>query len=205
MRLGLAFFGLLAIVILPFIFWGDQVEALTLALMNQRENLVSLVIAALALDVLLPIPSSMVGTLAGAALGLIWGAMAIWVGLTLGCILAYVLGQKLGRPALDQLVGAEARKRTGYKVNEHAALYLTLFRVVPVLAEASVLSAGALSLPFARFLIITALANVPVAVVYAAIGALAVQTSVFWPAFGAVAITLLIYLAASRVWMHRAT
>ena len=85
----------------------------------------------------------------------------------------------------------------GFVVRVAAAImYLSLCRVVPVLAEASVLSASALNLGVARFMAITALANIPIAIVYAAIGSFAVGMNVFWPAFGAVGLTLLLYLAA---------
>ncbi len=47
----------------------------------------------LASDILLPIPSSIVGTLLGARLGFWAGLIAIWTGLMAGNILGYLLAR----------------------------------------------------------------------------------------------------------------
>ena len=48
--------------------------------------------ALLALDVFLPVPSSIVSTGAGVLLGFWTGAAVIWIGMTLGCVIGYVFG-----------------------------------------------------------------------------------------------------------------
>jgi len=55
-------------------------------------GLAALLVALLALDVVLPVPSSMVSLLAVAALGAVGGYLAIFTGLCLGSLLGYWLG-----------------------------------------------------------------------------------------------------------------
>jgi len=85
----------------------------------------------LASDVLLPVPSSIVGTLMGARLGFAVGGISVWVGLMLGNMIGYGVGRLLpGRLEMDL-----PRAPT--------LLLLFLSRPVPVLAEAATIAAGA--------------------------------------------------------------
>jgi membrane protein DedA with SNARE-associated domain len=56
-------------------------------------------------------------------------------------------------------------------------------RSIPVLAEASTFVAGMSLMPFGMFLIISVLSNLGISLVYATIGAYAVQFPAFWFAF----------------------
>lgn len=59
---------------------------------TQKINLALLLIALLALDVVLPVPSSLVALLAVAVLGSLGGYLVIFIGLCLGAGLGYALG-----------------------------------------------------------------------------------------------------------------
>src|SRR4051794_8136916 len=87
-------FSMIALVVVPFLLFEDSVLKLTGLLMNTQHRwaLASLVVGLLAADVFLPIPSSLVATGAGALLGYTLGFSAIWIGLTLGCVLGYWFG-----------------------------------------------------------------------------------------------------------------
>lgn len=101
----------------------------------------------LAIDVLLPIPSSLIGALLGGRLG--FGAGFAWgfAGLCLGNLVGYGLGRLM--PA-----------RFASEVPEAPALSLVfLSRPVPVLAEAVAITAGAERMPLAHFLAVAALGN----------------------------------------------
>jgi 3-dehydroquinate synthase len=95
--------------------------------------------AMLALDVLLPIPSSVVATLLGARLGLAWGFACSLLGLCAGHALGYALGRLVPARARDPLPA----------ISTFPLVLLT--RPVPVLAEAVAIGMGALRVPFARF------------------------------------------------------
>src|SRR6187401_3464404 len=89
----------LAVPIVPFLLFGAQVEA---ALAAWRSNpppplvVAAVVIALLSTDILLPIPSSLVCTLAGWELGSVVGAAAASTGLSLGAVLGFALARRFG-------------------------------------------------------------------------------------------------------------
>jgi uncharacterized membrane protein YdjX (TVP38/TMEM64 family) len=99
--------------------------------------------ALLAADVLLPIPSSIVGTLLGARLGFIPGWACVWLGLVIGNLAGYVAGRLL----LARLAPGLPQTPT--------SLALFFSRPVPVLAEAMTFAAGAVQMPLLPFLAIS--------------------------------------------------
>jgi len=96
--------------------------------------------ALLTLDVLLPIPSSIVGTLLGARLGFFYGFLSTFSGLLVG----HVVGFSLGRLWPARFAPETAHTPTGIAV--------FLSRPVPVFAEAVAIAAGATRLPWRIYL-----------------------------------------------------
>jgi uncharacterized membrane protein YdjX (TVP38/TMEM64 family) len=169
--------GLLVLAVLaPFALFGAPLEHWSLERLSAPAP--GLAIAALALglltvDVLLPIPSSLVAVAAGHALGVVAAAAVVWVGLTLSCVLGYGLGRWLGAPGLRRLLGPDEVERTAARLQRpRGLLLLAACRAVPVASEVTVLVAGSLRLPWKWFLAVTSLANAGLAVIYAAAGAL---------------------------------
>lgn len=139
----------------------------------QAFNLALLLVALLALDVVLPVPSSMVALLAVAMLGSIGGYLVIFIGLCLGAGLGYALGAGYfrllsGRLGLHQRSPGQLAYRLG-------TLSLICLRGVPVLAETSVVAAGMQRYPLRAFLLITTLANAGLALAYTAIGTFLIE------------------------------
>jgi uncharacterized membrane protein YdjX (TVP38/TMEM64 family) len=156
----------------------------------------------LALDVLLPVPSSIVSAAAGVLLGFWVGTLVVWVGMTVSCFLAYLIGARSSSLA-RRIVGDGGLQRARELSDRYGDLAIVLCRPVPVVAEASVLFAGVMHVPAARFLRVCALANVGVAAVYAAIGAWAMSVDSFLLAFlGAMAAPGLAWVAA-RLFLPR--
>ena len=123
--------------------------------------------AILLLDIVLPLPSSIVGTLMGARLGFWAGFAAIWLGLTVG----HCLGFLLARLAL---------KRVDAELSEVPTLLLVfLSRPVPILAEATALTAGASAIPFLHFFAACTAGNLIYAGVLAANGAALLPDALF--------------------------
>jgi membrane protein DedA with SNARE-associated domain len=119
----------------------------------------------LAADVLLPIPSSIVGTLLGARLGFTVGFLAAFLGLTIG----HLLGYAVGRATLTR-VGAQLPQAP-------TLLAVLVSRPVPILAEAMTLTAGAARAPFVPFVAATAIGDACYAAALAASGAAWVPSS----------------------------
>lgn len=170
LRWTLVGLGLLALIVVPFVVWEAELDAWSkelLATSSGRGLVAALVTLLLVLDVLLPIPSSVVAGVAVAALGPLAGGIAIWVGLTGGAALAYGLGKSGGRALVRRMVGDLELERAERVAARFGASVLVVSRGVPVLAEASALLAGALAMPLARFALVAGASNLGLAVAYA--------------------------------------
>ena len=175
----------LAAIIIPFVLFGDQIETATLAWSETAATwgLAAGAVLLLALDVLLPVPSSVVSLLAGQTLGPVLAAVIIWLGMTLGCLVGFLVGRGLLKP-LASFMRADASPGSG----DWGWLALVLSRPVPVLAEASVLLAAARGAPFWPLMGVTALANIPVAVLYGYAGSRLLDEVPVWVMLGVLAV-----------------
>jgi uncharacterized membrane protein YdjX (TVP38/TMEM64 family) len=192
MRWAALLAGLLVLILLPFFLFEDaltQLGAAALRTEATRPALAAAVAILLAADVLLPIPSSLVSTLAGHLLGFAAALAAVWTGMTLGCLTGYGLGRFCGAPLARRVAGEAELARAQALAARYGSYGLVITRSVPVLAEASVICAGMAGFRFGRFLVATGLANLGVAAAYAAIGAFSYDVNSFlWAFAGAIAV-----------------
>lgn len=155
----------------------------------------ALIVGALTLDVVLPVPNGVTNTLAGAAFGFAIGTLVIWLGLMGGSIAGYALGRWAARPLAARLLGADDLERARRLAERAGPVALIVSRPVPILCEATPIAAGIVGLEFGRFLFAVALGNLGVGVVYAAIGAAAVaRTSTELLMLGAIGVPLAAWL-----------
>jgi uncharacterized membrane protein YdjX (TVP38/TMEM64 family) len=139
----------------------------------------------LAADVLLPIPSSIVGTMLGARLGFGAGFAAAFAGMMAGQSAAYFVSRGL------------LRKRSGALPAAPTLAAVFLSRPVPVLAEAVAIAAGAARVSWPQFLLACGSGNL----IYA--GALALNGSELVPGapIGAgLLFPMLLPVAAWLIW-----
>lgn len=176
----LSLFLFSTLVVASFLLFEQQIQQLLNHLGSllptdptQRLGLALLLVALLTLDVLLPVPSSLVALLAVAALGAIGGYLVIFIGLCLGACLGYWLGAGYFR-LLSNWLGLRSWQ-PGQLAYRLSTLSLVCLRGVPVLAETSVLAAGMQRYPLRQFLLVTTLANAGLALAYSAIGSLLVE------------------------------
>jgi len=199
MRWALFWTLIAALILVPFFLFEDYFNGLAARLAAGEASswlTASAIGAMLASDVLLPIPSSIVSTLAGAMLGLWLGTAVVWVGMTAGCIFGYVLGAKASHRA-RRMVGPDGIDRAAGIMGRYGVWALVMSRPVPVLAEASVVFAGIVQVPFRPFLLATSAANIGVALSYSAVGAFSMQMESFLLTFaGAMAVPLVGWLVA---------
>lgn len=177
---------LLVVILGPFFLFEASIHAWVDRVINpsaSRGAIITAIVSFLALDVFLPVPSSIVSTVAGALLGFPAGVVASTVGMTLGCVVAYFCGRKYGLPLVRRMVGDRELEEVSASFRSGAEWSLATMRPVPVLAEASALIAGMAGVPFARYLSITALANAGISAVYCAVGVNALATGSFLLAF----------------------
>jgi uncharacterized membrane protein YdjX (TVP38/TMEM64 family) len=173
--LALALIGLV-VLIGPLVF-AQQIEDLANAAVAAARHSPFLVagsiIAALALDVFLPVPNGVTNTLAGALFGFWGGVAVIWTGLMAASLLGYTVGAWAAKPLARRMLGAAELDRAHRFAQGLGPLVLILSRPVPVFAELATLAAGMAAMPLRLFLLLTGLANLVVAAVFAAIGAAA--------------------------------
>ena len=103
---------LLAIVIVPFVLFGGQIDAWTEAFIEgprRHPGMVSLVLGGLlGSDILFPVPSSIVSTACGLLLGFVRGTLTSLAGMILSCGIGYALAAGLGRPFVKRMVGDDS-------------------------------------------------------------------------------------------------
>jgi uncharacterized membrane protein YdjX (TVP38/TMEM64 family) len=161
---------LVGAIVIPFVLWEDALLEISHRwLDSESSRLAAAALAALllALDLVLPVPSSFVSAGAVAALGPVRGALAIWVGMTVSALAGYVLGRSGGNALVGRFVGDDELRRAERLTARFGGAVLVVCRGVPVLAEASVLVAGAARMHFATFVAVTGAANLGLAVAYA--------------------------------------
>ncbi len=169
----------LALVMVPWLLWGESVAEgfeRWKASKPARSTVALIVVALLALDIFLPVPSSFVAAYAGVALGAGWGALASTAGLVISCVVGYAVAADFGRRGARRWIGPQAFEQVERFARRYGDSVVSLLRPVPVLAEASVFFAGMTRVPFGRFLALSTLANLVIATVYAWSGAVSASS-----------------------------
>ncbi len=192
----------LAVPIVPFLVFGAESEAYVRSWFAPGLppwTVVSAVVLALASDVLLPIPSSMVSTFAGSQLGIATATLASWIGMTAGAMIGYGLARWLGRPVAKRLASTTDLDHLEGVSRRFAWAVLVVARPLPVFAEASVVLAGVLQMPLGQFLRAVAGSNLAISIVYASFGHLAGQQAWLPVALAcSLVVPLILTLAARR-------
>ena len=165
----------LAVPVIPLLFLGLSFEdRVTDWLADERSPGLHflLIVLALATDLFLPIPSSMVSTYAGGSGMGMWPATAAsWLGMTLGAVLGFWLARTLGDRFTGRFAGERDLEQMAALSRRFGPVALLLTRALPILAEACVLLMGATGLSWRKFLPPVIGGNFVVSVTYAAFGA----------------------------------
>ncbi len=121
--------------------------------------------------VLVPSPASVLTILAGALFGVWWGTLLAWAGASLGAFGGFLLGRRLGRPAVDRLL--RGRLQQADQVLAHHGLVAVLaVRLVPLFPFTPLnYASGLLGVRARDYVLGTAVGIVPGALAYAAVGA----------------------------------
>lgn len=156
----------------------------------------------LAADILLPVPSGPVITLAGGQLGVPLTVLAAWLGLMLGGLLAFAAAKRWGSALAERVAAPAELASLRGTANAHDVWLLLVTRPLPILAEAAVLLAGTLDTRWPRLLGSLAVGNAVVAVAFAVLGSQAQQHE--WMLI-ALVLSIVVPLAGTWVLRQRMT
>ena len=156
----------------------------------------ALIVALLALDVFLPIPSSLVMVLSGAAFGVPLGAALALVGSIAGEWLGFELVRRYGRRMSAAMIGDEELERFHRFFARHGVAAVVITRPLPIVMETMSLVAGLSGMKRRAFLTASLVGTVPIVVVYAYAGAFSREAGSMVPA----AVILVAVTGAGWLW-----
>ncbi|WP_448662525.1 hypothetical protein ACG3SL_17945 [Sphingomonas sp. CJ20] len=171
LRIAAAILFLAMLVLVPFFLFAPTIEARMAGNIGVPGVVTAIVGGTLlALDIVLPVPSSLVATAMGAALGSLTGAFVNTLGLTAGCLLGLVIGRS-GAPLAARILGPALYPQFVLWTERNGVAAVLLCRAVPVLAEASIVAAGAAKGRTGPLMAAAGFADLCLGVLYAVAGA----------------------------------
>ncbi len=193
-------------IVVPFLCFGEAIDAWFRHAMEAQGQArgvgAALLFGALALDIVLPVPSSLASTWCGMLLGLWGGFWLSFSAMGVSCALGLLLG-RWAAPWAWRLMGEREAATLRRFFGRHGAVVLVALRAVPVLAEASVLFAGIVRVPLRRAVPLLLFGNAAVSLAYAWVGSVGRATEAMLPAFlGSMAASGLFMLGA-WLWDRR--
>ena len=169
-KLALFLAFVMALVIVPFLIWGERLESSVQPWLEAREHqtglLTLIAIVLLASDSVAPVPATIVIMFLAWKAGWVAGIVGGTIGMSLGVLVAGWIGRDaVGRLAPKFLPESELI-RIRDSLQRRLVLTLACLRSVPVLAETSVIVAAATGVPLRRVFRATLLPNLIVATIY---------------------------------------
>jgi uncharacterized membrane protein YdjX (TVP38/TMEM64 family) len=157
------------------------------------------VVALLAIDLFLPVPSSLVMVMSGAAFGTVAGSVLSLVGSVGGEWLGFELVRRYGRRASRRIVTDEDLRRLERVFARYGAAAVVITRALPIVMETMSVVAGLSSMKRTTFLLASLAGTAPVVVVYAYAGSVSRQMGSVVPA-----VVMLIAVAGGAFLWYRA-
>lgn len=178
--------AILTLLLIPFILFGDSLENWTNHFFQTAPTklVAGLVIGfLLSIDIVAPIPSSIVSTAGGYFLGFIGGTVISLAGMTVSCLIGYWIGARFGGAAAERLVDQKEISRLESLQKRYGDWIIIISRSLPLLAETSVLFAGIGRMKLSRFIFMAMVSNLGISMVYGAVGAYSAHINSFLFAF----------------------
>lgn len=197
LAIGIAAAVMLTKFIVEDLFGVDLVPVMQRWIAQPGPGAAAAVIGLLIVDIVVPIPSSVVMVLAGAVFGAVNGAILSLVG-SLGCsVIGFELTRRFGRRASARLVGEDEIARLEGTFARHGAGAVFVTRPLPVVKETMSVVAGLSGMKRRTYLVAAAAGTIPEAVLYAYAGSASRQMGNLMPA------VLILMAVAAAGWMFR--
>jgi 3-dehydroquinate synthase len=128
------------------------------------------IILMLIIDLVIPVPSSVLMTLAGSLYGFFWGVLIGTLGSLLASITGFCLTRYIGKRKALTFIDESEQKSMNKWFTQWGEGILILSRMVPMLTETMSCFAGLTGISFSRFLSIIIIGTIPVTVYYSYFG-----------------------------------
>jgi uncharacterized membrane protein YdjX (TVP38/TMEM64 family) len=152
----------------------------------------------LVVDVLLPIPSSLVMVAHGASFGVVNGMLLSLLGSVGAAMFGFAIGRR-GGGRLERLVTPAERANADQLLKRWGALAIIVTRPVPMLAEAVAIMAGTSSLGWGSAALAALVGSLPPALLYAITGASVANLQNTTLVFGFVILIAGVFWVVSRL------
>ena len=193
---GVAAFVIASKLLIENVF-GVNLDALVERWMaNAGAGSAALLVGLLAADLFLPVPSSLIMVLSGAAFGVLWGSVFSLIGSIGGEWLGFELVRRYGLSASRRIVGDADLEKMRALMARHGAAAVLVTRALPVVMETMSVVAGLSQMSRTSFLVASVAGTLPVVVVYAYAGAVSREVSSLVPAV----VMLLAVAGGAWIW-----
>jgi uncharacterized membrane protein YdjX (TVP38/TMEM64 family) len=170
--------GILMVFLLLFL----VLEALEIPLLTEPKHLMSghagLVaitgVALLCADILLPVPSSLVMIAHGAVFGIVVGTLLSLVGSVGAALIGFLIGRH-SDGLLNRFMSNQERAQSNQLLDKWGIYAIIVTRPIPLLAETTILLAGASNISWWQMLFAALVGSLPPALLFAISGATAVN------------------------------
>ena len=179
--------GIAAVVILSKVLVED-VLGLTWATLLSRPlsrpgpGTAAAIVGVLTIDLLLPVPSSLVMIASGALFGSLTGGCLSLAGSLAGNYLGFEAARAFGRRATERWIGRAQLDRMERAFARHGALAIVATRPLPIVMETLSVAAGLSNMRRSTFLLASVVGTAPVVFVYAYAGAASLSSGTVLPA-----------------------
>ncbi len=185
-RLGFLFLGIGCLVLVPFLVFGERIEGwfstMVAADAQARWVVGCMLFGLLALDLFLPVPSSLASTLCGQFFGMWMGFWLSFVAMSVSGLLGYFVG-RFCRGRAVRFLGDEESRLLAHYFARHGVVTIVALRTVPILAEASMVFAGLGRMSVRGCVVASLVGNGVVSALYAVVGGLGRSCDAMVPAF----------------------
>lgn len=136
-----------------------------------------LIIGFLAIDVLVPVPSTIVMIASGALFGSVLGGILAVVGSSSCAIIAFQVSRKMGREKVIRWIGQKDYENLSTLMQKYGGYAVVLTRTVPLAMESMSFIAGLTEMKLKNFVLMCLIGYTPFAFLYSFVGASAKELS----------------------------
>lgn len=152
----------------------------------------------LTLDIVLPVPSSVVMYINGYVLGVLAGSALSLISLLAGAILGYFLGKLTSAG-----VKAKSDSATENIMAKYGAMAILISRGIPIISESVCIVCGFNKMPFKQYVMFNILGYLPLCLVYAYCGNVGYDKNTFLLTFGFSVLLTVIFWIIGRALLFR--